>query len=72
MPETAQAATVVQTAPDRVAAKAPVASSLDPEQVQQIAVDLAALWQTVEQLAASQTKMAAEKPGTNNRSKSDR
>jgi hypothetical protein len=37
-----------------------------------VTVDLAALWQTVEQLAASQTKMAAEKPGTNNRSKSDR
>jgi hypothetical protein len=59
-PETAQAATVEQTAPNRVATKALVAPSLDPQQVQQISLDLAALRQTVEQVAASQTKMAAE------------
>jgi hypothetical protein len=60
VPETAQAATVAQTAPDKVAAKAAVAPSLDPQQVQQISLDLATLRQTVEQVAASQTKMAAE------------
>jgi hypothetical protein len=51
-PETPQAATVAQTAP--------VGPSLDPQQVHQIALDLAALRQTVEQVAASQTKMSAE------------
>jgi hypothetical protein len=60
MPETAQAAPVAQTAPDTVAPKAPIAASLDPQQVQQIALDVAALRQTVEQVAASQTKMATE------------
>jgi len=40
--------------------KAPMAASLDPQQVQQIALDLAALRQTVEHVAASQTKMAGE------------
>jgi hypothetical protein len=44
---------------DRVAPKGP-APFLDPQQVQQIAVDLAALRQIVEQIAANQTKMAAE------------
>jgi hypothetical protein len=58
VPETAQAATVVQTAPDKVASKAP--ASLDPQQVQQLALDVAAVRQSVEQVAASQTKMAAE------------
>jgi hypothetical protein len=60
LPETAQAATIAQTAPDKVAPKAPVAAYLDPQQVQQIGLDLAALRQTVEQVAASQTKMAAQ------------
>jgi hypothetical protein len=60
VPETAQAATVAQTAPDKVAPKAPIAASLDPQQVQQIALDVAALRQTVDQVAASQTKIAAE------------
>jgi hypothetical protein len=55
--ETAQAATVAQTDP---ALKGPVAASLDPQQVQQLALDVAALRQSVEQVAASQTKMAAE------------
>ena len=53
-------ATVEQTAPNKFAAKAPVAQSLDPQQVQQLSLDLAALRQTVERVAASQTKMAAE------------
>jgi hypothetical protein len=52
-------AAVAQMAVDRVAPKGP-APFLDPQQVQQIAVDLAALRQTVEQVAANQTKMAAE------------
>ena len=60
MPETAQAAPVAQTAPDTVAPKAPIAASLDPQQVQQIALDVAALRRTAEQVAASQTKMATE------------
>ena len=54
VPESTQTATV---APDNVA---PKAASLDPQQVQQIALDVAALRQSVEQGAASQTKMAAE------------
>jgi hypothetical protein len=58
VPETAQAATVAQTAPDKVASKAP--ASLDPQQVQQLALDVAAVRQSVEQVAASQTKMAGE------------
>jgi hypothetical protein len=59
-PETAQVATVQQTAPNKVATKTIVALPLDPQQIQQISLDLAALRQTVEQVAASQTKMAAE------------
>ena len=53
VPETTQTATV---APDKVAK----AASLDPQQVQQIALDVAALRQSVEQVAASQTKMATQ------------
>jgi hypothetical protein len=60
VPETAQEATVAQTAPDKVAAKASVAPSLDPLHVQQLSLDLAVLRQTVEQVAASQTKIEAE------------
>jgi hypothetical protein len=56
-PETAQAATVAETAP---APKAPITASLDPQQVQQLALDVAAVRQSVEQIVASQTKMAAE------------
>jgi hypothetical protein len=56
VPETAQAATVAQTAP--YASKA--SASLDPQQVQHLALDVAAVRQSVEQVAASQTKMAAE------------
>jgi hypothetical protein len=50
----AQVATVAQTVP---AAVTPPTPSIDPEQVHQIAVDLAALEQTVDQLAASQDKI---------------
>ena len=50
-----QAAAVAQTAPDKV-----VKGSIDPQQIQQIALDVAALRQTVEQVAASQRDMAAE------------
>jgi hypothetical protein len=53
--ESAQAAAVAQTAPDKVAK-----GSIDPQQIQQIALDVAALRQTVEQVAASQREMAAE------------
>ena len=43
-----------------VAPKAPATPSIDPEQVQQMARDLAALRQTVEQLAAGQDQMVHE------------
>ena len=56
VPET-QVATVVQTLPAAVVPKAPTASSIDPELVHQIALDLGALRQTVDQLAASQDQM---------------
>ena len=52
VPETTQAVAAAQTAP--------FGPSLDPRQVHQIAVDLAALRQTVEQIAGSQTKMEGE------------
>ena len=60
LPETAQAATFAQTAPDKVAPKLPIAVSVDPQQIQQIARDIAGLRQSVEQVVASQTKMAGE------------
>jgi Cysteine rich repeat len=50
----AQVATVAQTVP---AAVTPPTPSIDSEQVHQIAADLAALEQTVDQLAASQDKI---------------
>jgi hypothetical protein len=53
VPET-QVATVGQTVP---VPKAPATPSIDPEQVHQIALDLGALRQTVDQLAASQDQM---------------
>jgi hypothetical protein len=52
-----QVATAAQTVPTAVVPKAPVAPSIDLEQVHQIAVDLAALGRTVDQLAASQDQM---------------
>jgi hypothetical protein len=62
---------VTQTAPEAVAAKAPAIPSLDPQQVQQIETDIAAVRQaverhladvraTVEHLTASQSEMARE------------
>jgi hypothetical protein len=58
--ETPQAAMVAQTTPENVAPKAPTAPSLDPAQVQQMARDLAALRQNVDQLIASQNQMARQ------------
>jgi hypothetical protein len=46
--------------PETVAAKAPVAPSFDPGQVQQITGSLTALRQNVEQLAAGQDQIARE------------
>jgi hypothetical protein len=56
--ETPQASPVV--APQTVAPKAPVAPSVDPEQVQQITQTLVALRQTVEQIVAGQDQIARE------------
>jgi hypothetical protein len=58
LPETAQ--TVAQIAPDKVAPRVPIATSVDPQQIQQIARDIAGLRQSVEQVIDSQTKMEAE------------
>jgi hypothetical protein len=57
VPETQQLASAVQTAPENVTPKAPVAPSIDPEQVHQIASDVAAQRQTIEQIAAGQDQM---------------
>jgi hypothetical protein len=57
VPETQQLVSAVQTAPQNVTPKADVAPSVDPEQVHQIASDVAALRQTVEELAAGQGRM---------------
>jgi hypothetical protein len=56
VPQNAQAAAVAQTASDKLA----TTGSIDPQQLHQIALDLAAVRQIVEQVAASQTKMAGE------------
>jgi hypothetical protein len=53
----AQVATVAQTVPAAVTSQAPATPPIDPEQVHQIAVDLAALGQTVDRLAASQDQI---------------
>ena len=58
--ETPQTASVVQTATENVAPKAPAALSLDPEQMQQLTRSLTTLQKTVEQLAAGQDRMARE------------
>src|SRR5215467_11061119 len=63
-----KAAPVTQTAPEMVAPKAPTAPSLNPQQVQQIETNIAAVVErhladvraTVEQLAASQDQMMRE------------
>jgi hypothetical protein len=46
--------------PEVAIAKAPVAQSVDPEQVQQIVQGLTVLQQTVQQLAAAQGQMAGQ------------
>jgi hypothetical protein len=51
-------ASAVQTAPQNVTPKAPVAPSIDPEQVHQIASGVAAQRKTIEQIAAAQDQMA--------------
>jgi hypothetical protein len=48
------------TAPGTVAPKAPTAASLDPAQVQQMAQSLAAVRETVQELAAGQDQMKRE------------
>jgi hypothetical protein len=55
--ETPQAAPAAQTAPETVASKAPAASSIDPEQMQQLTRSLTTLQQTAAQLAAGQDEM---------------
>jgi hypothetical protein len=62
-PATPQPAPVAQTAQAAVASKAPVAPSIDPDQVRQMALDLAALRHVVEQLATGQDQMAREITG---------
>jgi hypothetical protein len=52
VPETPQLVSVAQTAPKYVPPTTPATVSVDQEQVHQIGLDLAALRQTVEQLAA--------------------
>ncbi len=54
----AQVATVAQTVPAAVPPPAPATPPIDPEQVHQIVVDLTALRQTVERIAAGQDQMA--------------
>jgi len=60
VPERPRTAPVAQTAPENVPPVAPAVPSIDPEQVHQIALDLAALPQTVGQVAATQDQMARE------------
>jgi uncharacterized coiled-coil protein SlyX len=50
-------ASAVQTAPENVIPKAPVAPTIDPEQVHQIASSVAARRKTIEQIAAGQDQM---------------
>jgi hypothetical protein len=53
-------ANLQKIAPDTIAPKAAPAPSVDPAQVQQIAQNLAALRETVEQIAASQNQTSRE------------
>jgi hypothetical protein len=53
----AQVATATQTVPAVVTSQAPATPPIDPAQVHQIAADLAALGQTVDQLAAGQDQI---------------
>jgi hypothetical protein len=57
-PQGIQVIPVAQTASEAAAPKTPAAPSVDPEQLQQITRSLAALQQSVEQLAAAQDQMA--------------
>ncbi len=59
-PSAPQLVPAAQVAPETVASKAPAVPSLDTEQVQQIALALAALRQSVEQIAGGQDQMARE------------
>jgi len=54
-----KAAAVTQTAPETVAPKAPTSPSLDPVQLQQVAQSLAALRESVQQLADRQVSLVA-------------
>ena len=74
MPETPQSAPIPQAASEAVAPKAPATASIDPQKVQQMEADIAAVRQTVEQqlatvrqtveqLAAGQDQMAREIAG---------
>jgi hypothetical protein len=56
-PKSSQTAPLAQTVPAAVTPSAPIAPAIDPAQVHQIAVDLGALRQTVEQIAGSQDQM---------------
>jgi hypothetical protein len=55
-----QTAPIAQTAPAAVTPSAPIAPAINPEQVHQIAVDLGALRQTMEQIAGGQEQMRRE------------
>jgi outer membrane murein-binding lipoprotein Lpp len=55
-----QAGPLAQTAPTAVAPSVPVAPSIDPAEVHQIAKDVTALRQAVAQITASQDQMARE------------
>jgi cytoskeletal protein RodZ len=57
-PSVPEAQAIAQTTPAAVAPQAPATAPIDPEQVHQIVVDLTALRQTVEQIAAGQDQMA--------------
>jgi hypothetical protein len=74
VPETPHSAPITQVSAEAVAPKAPVTASLDPQQVQQLEADIAAVRQTVEQqlaavrqtvqqLSAGQDQMAHEISG---------
>jgi hypothetical protein len=58
--QSSQTAPLAQTAPAAVTASAPTAPVIDPAQVRQIAADLGALRQTVEQIAGGQDQMRRE------------
>jgi hypothetical protein len=63
VPMTPQSTPVAQTGPAAVAPKAPVAPSIDPDQVHQMVLDLSAQRHIVEQLATGQDQMAHEITG---------